>query len=97
MQPSEKASFLIKLYRILQSQKYTNCINWSLPDGLSFIIVNKKLFEKKILPKFFHTRKFASFHRQLNLYNFRKKKMKMERRNIFIKNSISGKVKNKFN
>ena len=74
MQPSEKASFLIKLYRILQSQKYTNCINWSLPDGLSFIIVNKKLFEKKILPKFFHTRKFASFHRQLNLYNFRKKK-----------------------
>ena len=72
---SKEASFLSKLYKILEDPLFSNCVRWS-PDGLSFIIINQKLFEKKALPKYFAHHKFASFHRQLNLYNFRKVKTK---------------------
>jgi hypothetical protein len=42
-----------------------------LPDGKSFQIRNQFLFEKHILPRFFPKMKsYASFQRQLNLYNF---------------------------
>ena len=72
---SKEASFLSKLYKILEDPSFYNCIRWS-SDGLSFIIINQKLFEKKALPKYFAHHKFSSFHRQLNLYNFRKVKNK---------------------
>ena len=42
-----------------------------LPDGLSFCIKNQALFAKQVLPLFFPRMKsFASFQRQLNLYDF---------------------------
>ena len=42
-----------------------------LPDGRSFRIKDQALFTKKIMPVFFPKMKgFASFQRQLNLYNF---------------------------
>jgi hypothetical protein len=42
-----------------------------LPDGLSFCVKDQLLFAKKILPVFFPRMKsFASFQRQLNLYDF---------------------------
>jgi hypothetical protein len=42
-----------------------------LPDGKSFSIRNQYLFEKHVLFVFFPKMKgFASFQRQLNLYNF---------------------------
>lgn len=44
-----------------------------LPDGKSFKICNQFLFEKRILPIFFPNMKnFASFQRQLNLYDFKR-------------------------
>jgi len=44
-----------------------------LPDGRSFHIKNKASFESKVLPVFFPKMKnFASFQRQLNLYDFRR-------------------------
>ena len=44
-----------------------------LPDGRSFYIKNQALFASKILPAFFPKMKsFASFQRQLNLYDFRR-------------------------
>ena len=48
----KEASFLSKLYKILEDPSFYNCIRWST-DGLSFIIINQKLFEKKALPKYF--------------------------------------------
>ena len=42
-----------------------------LPDGLSFCFKNQALFTQKVLPLFFPRMKsFASFQRQLNLYDF---------------------------
>jgi len=44
-----------------------------LPDGRSFYIKKQELFASKVLPVFFPKMKgFASFQRQLNLYNFRR-------------------------
>ena len=47
-------------------------IKWS-EDGKFFIIYRKNLnaFENNILSKYFNHRNYNSFHRQLNLYNFR--------------------------
>ena len=70
-----KASFLIKLFKILRVKSFNKYIRWS-QNGNYFIIVNKRLFEKKILPKYFAHKKFSSFNRQLNLYNFSKVKFK---------------------
>lgn len=44
-----------------------------LPDGNGFQIKDQMLFEKQIIPVFFPKMKnFASFQRQLNLYNFKR-------------------------
>jgi hypothetical protein len=44
-----------------------------LPDGKSFLIRNQFLFENRVLPVFFPKMKsFASFQRQLNLYDFKR-------------------------
>ncbi|KAI2493672.1 DNA binding protein [Fragilaria crotonensis] len=44
-----------------------------LPDGRTFQIKNQTFFEETILPTFFPKMKcFASFQRQLNLYNFKR-------------------------
>lgn len=45
-------------------------IRWA-KDGNSFVIFNIEAFVK-ILPKFFKTKNYSSFVRQLNLYNFHK-------------------------
>ena len=46
-----------------------------LPDGLSFQIKDQVRFEDEILPSFFPRMKgFASFQRQLNLYDFRRRR-----------------------
>jgi hypothetical protein len=44
-----------------------------LPDGLSFIIRDTVEFETQIMPLYFpHMKQFASFRRQLNLYDFQR-------------------------
>ena len=70
---SNKASFLKKLFEILNEPSFYDYIRWS-PDGSSFLIVNQKLFKKKVMTKYWTHNNFASFHRQLNLYNFKKVK-----------------------
>ena len=64
-------TFLLKLFQILKNNKYTNCIQWS-DDGKSIVISNITQLTKKILPKFFKHNNYASFVRQLNMYNFHK-------------------------
>jgi hypothetical protein len=50
----------------------TNIISF-LPDGLSFVVKNQHLFSKEVLPIYFPKMKsFASFQRQLNLYDFKR-------------------------
>ena len=69
--PKPESSFLVKLYTILNGNKYSKYIKWS-QDGLSIIILNQNAFTKNVLPDFFNHHNYSSFVRQLNLYNFHK-------------------------
>ena len=62
-------SFLSKLYQILSEKDYSQYIHWS-HDGLSVIISDPTGLTKKVLPKFYNHHNYASFVRQLNMYNF---------------------------
>ena len=64
-------SFLSKLYQILSEKDYSSYIHWS-QDGLTVIISDPTGLTKKVLPKFYNHHNFASFVRQLNMYNFHK-------------------------
>ena len=64
-------SFLVKLYKILNENEYNPYIHWS-QDGQSIIISDSNGLTKKVLPKFYNHHNFASFVRQLNMYNFHK-------------------------
>ena len=68
----QKSSFLLKLRTILNEPKNEEYIKWS-KDGKFFILDCKNInaFADNILPQYFKHRNFNSFHRQLNLYNFR--------------------------
>jgi hypothetical protein len=67
-----KSSFLLKLRTILNEPENEEYIKWS-KDGKFFIIncENLNAFADNILPQYFKHRNYNSFHRQLNLYNFR--------------------------
>ena len=41
-----------------------------LPHGQAFIIINEQRFTEEILPRYFQTKKFKSFQRQLYLWGF---------------------------
>ena len=68
----QKSSFLLKLRSILNEPENEEYIKWS-KDGKFFILYCKNIntFADNILPQYFKHRNFNSFHRQLNLYNFR--------------------------
>lgn len=61
----------MKTYRILEDKKNSDIIEWT-DNGNCFIVKNKDLFENEILPKYFKHKKFSSFVRQLNMYDFHK-------------------------
>ena len=63
-------SFLLTTYKMLEDEQNQKAIHWS-ESGKSFIIVDMELF-KSILPKYFKTKNYSSFVRQLNLYDFHK-------------------------
>ena len=66
--------FVKMLYKILQATESggtcAQCIHWS-SDGEALVITSPTEF-LKILPKHFKARSFASFVRQLNMYDFHK-------------------------
>ena len=63
------SQFLIKLYDLINNEKYNNDITWN-KDGTSFIITNFHNFCYNIMPKVFGLHLFSSFHHQLNSYGF---------------------------
>jgi len=64
-------SFLVKLFNILNETQYKSYIRWD-QDGQTVIISDLNGLTKKVLPKFYNHNNFASFVRQLNMYNFHK-------------------------
>ena len=70
---SEYPNFLLKLYQILENKEYKEIIEWS-EDGKYFIIKNLHDFTENILPKYYKHNNYSSFIRQLNMYDFHKRK-----------------------
>ena len=65
--------FLLQLYQILEEDKYKDIIHWG-DNGKYFLIENVHDFTEKILPKYYNHNNYSSFVRQLNMYDFHKKK-----------------------
>jgi len=71
--------FARRLYEMLQSEAKlaltspvkTTFISWS-ESGFAFRILDVDGFTSLVLPKYFRTKKFSSFQRNLNLYGFTK-------------------------
>ena len=65
--------FLLQLYQILEDDNYKDIIHWG-ENGKYFVIENVHDFTEKILPKYYNHNNYSSFVRQLNMYDFHKKK-----------------------
>lgn len=63
-------NFLLSTYKMLQDETNQKIVRWKKTKK-SFIITDPEKISS-ILPKYFKTKNFASFVRQLNLYGFRK-------------------------
>ena len=70
---SEYPNFLLKLYQILENEDYKDIIEWG-DDGKYFVVKNLHYFTENILPKYFKHNNYSSFIRQLNMYDFHKRK-----------------------
>ncbi|KNC77023.1 hypothetical protein, variant [Sphaeroforma arctica JP610] len=68
---SSASTFLQKLLTMIEDPKSDQHIAWTA-DGTSFIVFDSIIFSKEILPQYFRHNKFASFVRQLNMYDFHK-------------------------
>jgi len=59
--------FVRRLHDMLVSEKDSGIVEWR--RGL-LVLLNTEVFAKQILPKYFNTRNFKTFRRQLNYYGF---------------------------
>lgn len=64
-------SFLLKLFNILNDNKYKDIIHWDF-EGTTFIIEDIDNLCTIVLPKYYIHSNYNSFIRQLNIYGFRK-------------------------
>jgi hypothetical protein len=73
---SQQETFPMKLHRLLADLEQMDGgskIAYFLPDGESFMIKDTLKFEQHTLPTYFpRMKQFASFQRQLNLYDFKR-------------------------
>lgn len=65
--------FLKKVFHILEENKFTDYVSWS-NDGCAIVLKKPTEFAEQVLPLYFKHNNFASFVRQLNMYNFKKRK-----------------------
>lgn len=59
--------FVRRLHDMLQAEKDSGIVEWR--RGL-LVLLSTGIFAKQILPKYFNTRNFKTFRRQLNYYGF---------------------------
>jgi hypothetical protein len=73
-QPQDSVpSFIRKTYEILEENKFPEYIDWN-PEGTAIVIKMPSEFSQKVLPAYFKHNNLTSFVRQLNMYNFHKKR-----------------------
>lgn len=86
----EMPNFLLKLYQILENNDNKGTVSWG-DSGKSFIVKNLNEFSDRILPKYFKHNNFSSFVRQLNMYDFHKKRNTNVNDHVFLhKNFVRG-------
>jgi len=66
-------SFIRKTYDILDERKFPDIIDWN-PEGTALVIKKPSEFCSKVLPTYFKHNNLTSFVRQLNMYNFHKRR-----------------------
>jgi hypothetical protein len=66
-------SFIRKTYDILEERKFPEVIDWNL-EGTALVIKKPAEFCQKVLPAYFKHNNLTSFVRQLNMYNFHKRR-----------------------
>ena len=72
---NSKAVFLLRLFNVLndKEKRFSEYIYWS-DNGKSFIIPDKDKFTENVLSKISKSNDYKSFVRNVNSYNFKKKK-----------------------
>jgi hypothetical protein len=66
--------FPCKVYDMLEDadgQEFQHIVSWNA-EGTGFMVHNKDLFTKEIVPHYFNQTKYKSFQRQLSLYGFQR-------------------------
>jgi heat shock transcription factor 1 len=69
----EPTTFILKTYSILSDDTIREVVSWN-EEGTAFVIHNISEFTDLVLPRYFKHNNFASFVRQLNMYDFHKEK-----------------------
>lgn len=65
--PSRLNKFVRRLHDMLQAEKNSGIVEWR--KGL-LVLHSTAAFAKRVLPKYFNTKNFKTFRRQLNYYGF---------------------------
>lgn len=67
----KRPNFAFTLHAILADKSCKSAITW-LPSGKSFVILDRGVFTKQILPRYLRETRFESFSRRLKRWNFKK-------------------------
>jgi len=67
--PSTNERFPRTLWKVLADENNAKVIAW-LPNGRGFSVHNRKKLINEVLPRYFKTKKYASFTRRLNRWGF---------------------------
>ena len=79
---TKNRSFPVKLHAILSNPRFCFIISW-LPHGRSWKILQPKLFEKEIIPRYYRHRSLASFMRQVNGWGFQRVNQGPDRKSYY--------------
>ncbi|KIO33911.1 hypothetical protein M407DRAFT_3685 [Tulasnella calospora MUT 4182] len=72
MESKPQATFLTKLYALLERPEYQSMIRWDA-NGEQIIVERPEQLALHVLPSIYRQSRFASFSRQLNIYGFMRK------------------------
>jgi len=67
------STFIKKTYELLEDKKFLDIVDWN-QEGTAIVIKKPLEFSQKVLPSYFKHNNITSFVRQLNMYNFHKRR-----------------------